>query len=413
MPPNTSDDDCAIIIINDIAPYIYEINNILCLPKDFRYRVRYRNYEQRWMPEVDNPAELGGCDALIVLREKETSFLYPIRKVKINNVETIGDIIYIEFINKEIVDISSNESSRNIETFHKELEAKIAEDGWENRPGEDLNSLIFFTEDDYTVNLSGNHRNEIGRWGELVGILATGLDKYRDFDFIKIHDISAESGGTAEIVNRKDARGAKYELNDKTTYDIRVVQRTRTHVQDESMVIVPRTLRLETGPEIENLISKLTISGKYDIMRFKIRPDIDNWEGNSFLRLVFDREKLNRQYHFDDNKFQQQELPLDLDSGNSYDAVDNIPREDLIPSIEIPISIRKTTQQRNYSIFLSVLFGIVAVLIFVPDLLVFWMANPSSGLVQNIQNGLVVVLIIMSASLKDFQSYITSIFGSV
>src|SRR5690349_12187560 len=88
-----------IIIVNSIAPYCYELNNILALPDNFVYRFRFRKSKKgEWMPQIDNPKSLRDCDGLIVLREFQTTGQFiPIRKIHINKVSVIGDIVYIEY----------------------------------------------------------------------------------------------------------------------------------------------------------------------------------------------------------------------------------------------------------------------------------------------------------------------------
>lgn len=293
------DNKFVIIIVNSIPPYCYELNNILSLPDNFSYRFRYQKTKQgNWMPEIQNPYDLKNKHGLIVLRDFQTTAEFiPIRKIFIDNILVIGDIIYIEYLLKEKVDLSSDLTERDnqINQFNQRIVTDINLTKYPNIPSTDLKNLIFFGTD-YSYDIQdtkykgADEDKDSNKWGNIIETIGkykgVGLPVYNNNDFFKIIGITDESGSFAKqkIKNSK----AYYEIDNKKIYKIQFLQRTytgRSNVGDSS-VLTPRIVELATGnPEIIPIISQKDIMGKYDLLELTFKSNVTSPSLQSYLLL--------------------------------------------------------------------------------------------------------------------------------
>ncbi|MBL7694656.1 MAG: hypothetical protein JNK91_07410 [Ferruginibacter sp.] len=299
------DNKFVIIIVNSIPPYCYELNNILSLPDNFSYRFRYQKTKQgNWMPEIQNPYDLKKKHGLIVLRDFQTTAEFiPIRKIFIDNILVIGDIVYIEYLLKEKVELSSDLTERDnqINQFNQRIVTDINLTKYPNTPLTDLKNLIFFGTD-YSYDIQdnkykgANEDKDSNKWGNIIETIGkykgVGLPVYNNNDFFKIIGIADENGVFAKqkIKNSK----AYYEIDNKKIYKIQFLQRTytgRSNVGDSS-VLTPRIVELATGnPEIIPIISQKDIMGKYDLLELTFKSNVTSPTLQSFLLLrVIDSE---------------------------------------------------------------------------------------------------------------------------
>ncbi len=297
----TEDKKFAIIIVNSIAPYCYELNNILALPDNFVYRFRFRKSKRgEWMPEIDNPKKLKDCDGLIVLREFQTTAqLIPIRKIRIIKVSVIGDVVYIEYKLREKVLFSSNPDQREaqLNKFNERITTDVRTNLYPNLPRADLRNLVFFGADysyDFTdEGYQGDAEDEdSNRWGNIIELIGN-IEIYKDIDFIKITELRDERGKLAIVQDEKT--GAMFQLNNKTVYNLQFLQRTYTHLSGTSSVIRPRDIVMTPGSnEIDPIISRRSILGKYDLLQFSFRPESTSLlQKDSFIMLEFqDKENI-------------------------------------------------------------------------------------------------------------------------
>lgn len=97
-----------LIIVNAIAPYCFELNNVLAMPTGFIYRFRYRRF---WMPTIADPNKLAGLPLLILLRIFESGELIPLREATIERISEVGDVVHIEYRLGEIVRLQDEPAS--------------------------------------------------------------------------------------------------------------------------------------------------------------------------------------------------------------------------------------------------------------------------------------------------------------
>ena len=334
-----------VIIVNSIEPYCHELNNILALPEAFTYRFRYqKNKLGEWMPEVDDPKELRGCEGLVVLREfQKTAKFIPIRKIALYNVMVIGDIVYLEYRLGLRIPFSSDLKKRDeqIARFNQRILTDIKTDIYPNTPGEDLKNLVFFGTD-YTYDfLDEDYRGapedeDANRWGNLIDLIGTfeghGIEVLRDVDFLKITDISDDDGNPARIIERREQ--AEFLLKNRRNYSMRFLQRAHTGRKGTSAVLTPRTIQLVLdSSELKPIIDRVDVLGKYDFLKLTFRPEITSSAKNSFLMLQIRR-------------------------GEHRSA---------LPSIVIPIRVK-------YS-FLETSLAVSSAVIFVATVIVYWFAG--------------------------------------
>ncbi len=289
----------AIIIVNSIPPYCYELNNILALPDNFIYRFRFRKSKKgEWMPEIDNPKKLMSCDALIVLREFQTTAEFiPIRKIRITKVSVIGDIIYLEYKLKQKIPFSSNPEHRDaqLKKFNERLVPDIRTDLYPNEPGTDLRNLVFFGAD-YTYDFAdkdyqGEKEDEdSNRWGNIIELIGK-FKIYEDIDFIKITELRDERGKPTRVLDQES--GAILQVKNRTAYNLEFLQRTFTHRSGTSSVIRPRDISMTPGSvDITPIISRQSVLGKYDLLHFSFRPEATSvTRKDSFLMIEFEHKQ--------------------------------------------------------------------------------------------------------------------------
>src|SRR5438552_3897021 len=83
-----------VMITNTIVPYCYDIGHVLGLPKGFSHRFRYW---ENWVKLSGHIRDIRGRDGVVVLRDFSTGELIPVRRVRFLDVESMGDVHYIEF----------------------------------------------------------------------------------------------------------------------------------------------------------------------------------------------------------------------------------------------------------------------------------------------------------------------------
>jgi hypothetical protein len=368
----------AIIIVNSIKPYCYELNNVLSLPSGFTYRFRYQKKKKgEWMPEIPNPKQLKGCKALVVLREfSVTAKLIPIRKILITKVVMIGDIVYIEYELDERIIFSSDILIREkqLEVFNQRILTDINTSLYPNIPGEDLRNLVFFGTD-YTYDFKdddykGDRNDEdSNRWGNLLELIGsfngTGIDEYKDFDFMKITGVFDENGNPARILRIKNK--SFFVIYNRKVYAIQFLQRTFTGSIGSSAVTIPRDVVLVSDPnEVKLLTPRLNISGKYDLLSLVFRPEISRMKRNTFLMLQF------------------------------YKGNEALP----FPSITIPIQIRHS--------FIENMITFSSVIIFIVASVIYWFSDSfaAPGFSQIVRNALLPIMIVSGGEflriIKDF-----------
>jgi hypothetical protein len=350
----------AYIVINSIEPYCYEINNILCLPNEFRYRARYRS---KWIPTISNLETLEGMDGVIVFRDWNTALLLPIRRIRITNITYVGDVIYIEYELLALIELDSDfsKSQEQINDFNKQMIVMLKD--FANIPKNDLKNLVFINSDVTTnfidKSFEGNNENiEFNNWGKIVSIIEK-VECYKDIDFVKIISIHDENGKNVGLAKFNNLSGG-YLIEGSNTYIISVFQQSYIPKErGDSSVASMRTINILSDNEYcEILKGSQVITGKYDLYDFKFRTKSISTSSNSDFILQITRK-------------------------------DNIE----IPFIKIPIRIDRPTYKRIVQFVASVIFILGLFGLFFSDFLL----PQFSNIVKNIS------IISMAISAYDFR----------
>jgi len=270
----------ALIIINTIHPYAYEVNNLLALPDGFSQRVRFR---RRWIA-CDNPYDLVGCEGLILLRVFDTAQIIPLRRAEIDQVTKAGDIVFIGFRARELIEFSSNSERRReqLQEFNGLVENMLGPYG--NVAGQHMKAgIIPATDPTFNIrdeSFSGSEQDrEVNSWGNLLELLGE-VDCYQDFDFLKIVEITDSAGKM--VLSKQTRIGRLYQLNSAQTYILKILQLVpmstvvrRDQTKEGSLYfkeIHDKCLELNAqSGEIDFLVDRALLTGRYDICPFYFR----------------------------------------------------------------------------------------------------------------------------------------------
>jgi len=317
-----ADSPFTIIISNSVRPYGYEINNILALPPGFRYRSRYRRH---WV-RVDRPVErLPGTNGLVILRCYEDGRLFPIRKIYVETARKVGDILYVEYLLRDWIKLSSSQDRRRrqVDRFNELVSASLVE---KNEPGTDLRQLLFFGAD-FCYFLDEEPPDEAPttdeeRWGNIVDELRR-IPVYHEYDFLKVVQLRDEHNRAAPIVD-----GVGYRLRPFGTYELEMLQ--RRHVLESDAPATPgnRLIRLLLNEQDYRAIEDtFPVSARYDVIRYRFQTTSDRLRKHSFMLLRNEPSTHSR----------------DPDQGPASDRP--APSLGLIPDILVPTIIDRTRGQ--------------------------------------------------------------------
>src|SRR6266536_603917 len=247
-------------VVQAIVPYYYDLNQVLALPMGFRYRNRY---QRQWVePNLrDDASRALGRRVLIIMRDRERARLVPARWARIVVAQTVGDILYFEYLLEELVAYSREPERReaDIEKYTAILDRNHP--GLPGSPGEDLVRPSVF------LSAAGPEfptasADDLAAWGNVVAAVATA-DIYEKVDFLKIVGLSAADEQEVRV------RGERYELTANTVYTLRVFQ-TMPNFGDGR--VAPHDLVLKTFPEhIALLRPRQRAVGKYDMLTFVLK----------------------------------------------------------------------------------------------------------------------------------------------
>ena len=331
---NEVDTSKALVIVNNINPYILETVNILSLQNNFSTRFRF---QKKYAPTLlNNLKALADKEGTIVIRNREKTNFLPIRQFKIFEIERFGDVIFISVLLQNIVSFEDNnkELENQIEKINSMIQKAVAP--YENKPNEDLLNLILLEDGQIYNHINLLNKsfglNELERWGNLIGILAKKFD-FINIDFFRIIDIK-ENNKTIKTIFNKKIKKHCYAVHSGKNYKMGIIQRTYTQLKGNSALPERRYFNFQSLEEDLNIIfNKILILGKYEIIDFKF--------------------KIN-------NKPVKRDLNLYLDivnEGKTYST----------PQIEIPIKIKLSKRL----IFMNVL----SMLLFVGSLIAYIMSG--------------------------------------
>lgn len=274
-----STDRFSIVISNTVRPYAYEINNILALPSGFRYHCRYR---QRWV-HMDQPTDrMPRTNGLVILRCFQDGRFFPIRRIQVETARKVGDILYVEYLLRDWIKLSSSleERQRQVHRFNELVAAGLSS---RSEPGANLDRLVFFGTDfcyfleDWSAT-AGELGTDDERWGNLVDELRR-IAVYQQYDFLKVVQLRDEHQRQVPIID-----GVGYRLRPSGTYELEMLQRRHLLASNDEASASNRLIRLLMNEQdylpIENTFS---VSGRYDIIRFRFQTTSNRLRKYSFM----------------------------------------------------------------------------------------------------------------------------------
>lgn len=258
MAPRRAEHLC--FIIHSHQPYCFDLNEILALPSGLRYRNRFDN---QWIqPNLrNNIADLIGERVLILLRDVENNTLAPVRWGTITTVQSVGKIIYFEYLLGDLVEYDTAANVRQQEIIDRTA-TFAAEHSW--LPG---TAGLPMAEPSVFKSTAGSNfptveAADLTAWGNAISAIATA-PIYRDIEFLKIVGLVGPNGSEVEIINES------YRVDPNTVYTLRVFQ----HVPNPTTQLLPaHSIEVNTfSQHVVALRSKQRAVGKYDMLTFVLR----------------------------------------------------------------------------------------------------------------------------------------------
>ena len=314
-----------VFVPNTYGPYGYEMVSILAYPKGFNFRFRF---DEKWVDEkVKNRLKDAiGSNGYILLRDFETSNLYPIRYLTLRSARKVGPIYYFECELNDMMDIGAdNVRPAQFEMFRRRFDEFHPDIAKANTAHAHLTPLVFLT------NFFPDLRNEAyvevetedpdsARWMNIVASTMS-MEHFDKVQFLRILTLSEHSKRSGQPPIRDGA----WSLEEGATYTMHVVQFTPKGNS-------PRDVANDIVIKADEVVIKVVRGvqravGKYDILRFVIRVKTPARSTFSFI---------------------------DIEFSQCPDLQGKIE-----PRISIPIQIRRSGRRILYRIAFAVFFGIL------------------------------------------------------
>jgi hypothetical protein len=272
-----------VVVFNTVEPYGYELVNLLAYPDGFTTRFRF---EDDW---VDASLGIPEKNTLgyIVLRNLDTSKLFPVRRFLLLNYSKIGSIHYLQCVLGELFAFDSDEGRRatQLDEFNKSFGTVRTEIETTNKPGEHMRPLVFMSSYDPPLmdfnskaTESDDKNNE--RWANFLSVIRD-IDFYKDVEFLRIVQVSEQ-----ECPDRRaPVKDHSYILKRSLNYEVVVAQYRPSGLGKRTE---PRDIKLQCDDK--NVISvrpRQRAVGKYDILSFILRIDRKTRIKKSFFDLEF------------------------------------------------------------------------------------------------------------------------------
>jgi hypothetical protein len=239
--------------------YARDVVNLLCLPEGLQYRFRYRS---QWVsPEIlGNPSVLKGMKAVIVYfygsgpGEQEREFL-PIREVEIEEVESLGDILYLRFKTGRFYEQVSRKSAP-----HPNPRSSIIENAMKPFLQAAYPFLSRYLVLDDLISFEPA-QNELLSWSNLVQWICD-LEPFERVSFLKVIRVVDQNGKQVDptvLVSEGKFITRGYNLRGGATYQLELLQRTN----DKLRLVQQFEIRLK-APESLVPIQNAVVVGRYD-----------------------------------------------------------------------------------------------------------------------------------------------------
>ncbi|MDD2804000.1 MAG: hypothetical protein PHV33_00465 [Elusimicrobiales bacterium] len=242
-----------VLITNAISPYGYDIQQVLGLPNGGNYRFRYR---PKWVHSEISTTYSNPTSGLIVLRDKSTGTLTPIRHIEIFDTGRIGEAIVLHFSIKDYIHPS------DAEAIIKSITSWQATNNVENKPGNDLKYLVFKLPED----ISPTKVDPDTAWTTVLKSLGK-IQLYDKFGFIRI--TSLESDGKQAKSTSVGGHQHAFVLAPGKTYTLKAAEYMPSQITDSDEAIQdPFDVTLHAPSDFSLIRGTQRVVGKYDELRF-------------------------------------------------------------------------------------------------------------------------------------------------
>ncbi|HKI62017.1 MAG TPA: hypothetical protein VKA31_06965 [Mariprofundaceae bacterium] len=277
------DNHFLIAMPNAIVPYGYEMIPILAYPNGFSFRFRF---EEAYVAEGVRPLinNLEDQKGYIVLRDKVTAKLYPIRFFKITKASKVGDIYHFVFTLGDLLKLDSNESVRReqIEKFNKDIK-KFHKFSVDDIPGNNLKPLVFFSNYDpkltnQSFQSTDTLERELEQWGNVIAGISE-INFFRNVQFLRIRKVIAiDSNGTSYF------KDGVLNLKAGSDYEMDIVQRIINPTGED---ISSGDVKLDSDNNVLSMLrGSLKAVGRYDILKFRFHVRSQSSKKKSFLDIL-------------------------------------------------------------------------------------------------------------------------------
>lgn len=273
------------VIPNTTLPYGYEFVNILCLPCGFKGRFRFRD---KWVSDEfkTNYKSYSGKTIHILLRDRETANFYPLRKAYVESITKIAETYYIKYELGDLFPYDSKTSVRieQLENYSSGY-LKYHTDLKNNTPNNDMLPLVYGSNYEYEFN--NNHYDADSNITKELESFQNIVDTIKDISFFKtvtftkiIHLKQSNSNDFADISN------GYYNLKEEMDYELSIYQTAPTITMED--MLTPNDIELKADSKYISIIKgKQRAVGKYDIINFLIRTNINTAGASSFLDVSY------------------------------------------------------------------------------------------------------------------------------
>jgi hypothetical protein len=247
-------------VIQAVAPYHSDLNQILALPSSFRYHNRYN---ELWVDPIlrDNIYQLNGMRLLLIMRDKERNVLVPVRWATIEIAQPIGAIFYFEYRLGDLIEYSRDESARNADIAQYTTVLHSHHDELPGLAGADLTRCVFLSNAGRSFSTAS--ADDLSMWGNVVAAVGSAAI-YEKVDFLKIVNLSTNDGRRqAQLVE------GGFAVTSNTVYALRVFQIMPNFGDGK---VIPHDIMLNTYKDhVASLRARQRAVGKYDMLTFDIK----------------------------------------------------------------------------------------------------------------------------------------------
>ncbi len=227
-------------------------------------------------PELfGNPSTLKGMKGAVIFfygsrPDEKQRYFFPIREVEIEDVESLGDILYIRFKTGRLYEQTSRNASP-----HPSPESSVIENALKPFLQAAYPSLTRYVVVDDLILIKLAH-DELLAWSNLVQSIGD-LVPFEGVSFLKVVRIADQNGKPVNpkiLVSKKGkivTRG--YALRGGSTYQLELLQRTN----DKMRLVQPFEIKLK-APESIVPIHSAVVVGEYDKLEltFSVKPQLNN-----------------------------------------------------------------------------------------------------------------------------------------